>query len=188
MGEDMKTRRMNLLEQRGVTVIELLTVMITLAIIAAIGMPEVMAGIRRTGVDGASRRLADDIRLAQSTALSRGLQARLIAFNDSGVAANPGSADITDATKANMYRIEVRPSPTASWPALTDDTTSGGVVTVWSRVAADYRGVSIGTGNTVVFNSQGFLINSTSPLNIVLQGAGGTKTVQTSVIGKATIQ
>lgn len=184
----MDIRRTKDLAQRGVTVIELLTVMITLAVIAAIGMPEVMAGIRRTGVDGASRRLADDIRLAQSTALSRGLQARLIAFNDSGVAANPGSTEITDATKANMYRIEVRPSPTASWPSLTDEATNSGVVTVWSRVAVDYRGVSISTGNTIVFNSQGFLINSTSPLNVVLQGSAGSKTVQTSVIGKATIQ
>jgi prepilin-type N-terminal cleavage/methylation domain-containing protein len=175
-------------EPRGFNVIELITTVSIIAIVSAIGIPGIVGGVQRTGVDGAARRLADDIRLAQSSALMQGVQARLIVFNSSGVAANPGSTDITSTAHADMYRIETRSSATASWPLLTDyPGGSGNVTTVWYTLNADYKNVSIATGNTIIFNSQGFLTNP-SFLDVVLQGPGGTKTVRTSVIGKATIQ
>jgi hypothetical protein len=127
--------------------------------------------------------------LAQSTALTRGAQARLIVFDQNGVAPNPGLSDATDTTKANMYRVEFRSSPSAAWPPLTAyPGANSNVLTTWYPVRSNYQGVSVTTGNTVVFNSQGFLVNSASPLSIVLQGSAGSKTVQASVIGKATIQ
>ena len=175
--------------QRGYTLIELVIVVAIMTVISGFALPGVLGGIQRRGVDGAARRLAEDVRMAQSTALTRGVQARLIVFNQSGVAPNPGSSDTTDTTKANMYRVETRNSPSAAWPALTAyPGTGSNVLTVWFPLNSDYKGVSVATGNTLVFNSQGFLANSTSPLNIVLQSTAGSKTVITNVIGKATIQ
>ncbi len=175
--------------QRGYNVVELLIVLAIMTLITGITLPGIIGGIQRTGVDGAARRITEDILLAKSSALTRGVQARVIAFNQNGVAANPGSADITDTSKANMYRIEVRTSPTASWPDLSAyPGPNSNVLTTWYSLGNDYKGVSISTGNTIVFNSQGFLANSNVSLNIALQGATGNKTVQTSVIGKATIQ
>ncbi len=175
--------------KRGYTLVELIIVVAIMALISGISLPGIIGGIQRRGVDGAARRLTEDVRLAQSTALTRGIQARMIVFNQSGVAANPGSSDITDTTKKNMYRIEMRNGPSASWPALTDyPGPSSNVLTIWYPLGNDYKGVSVTNGNTIVFNTQGFLANSTSPLNVVLQGAAGTKTVVTNVIGRATIQ
>lgn len=174
---------------RGINIVELAIAVSILGILSAIAIPGIVGGVQRSGVDGASRRLAEDIRLAQSSAITRGVQARVIAFDQAGTAPNPGSSSVTDTTKKNMYRIEVRSGATASWPALTDNPgTNANVLTVWQDLGNQYRGVAVTTGNILIFNSQGFLANSAVSLNIVVQGSGGTKTVQTSVIGKATIQ
>lgn len=175
--------------QGGYTLVELVIVVGMVALISGFALPGIIGGIQQRGVDGAARRLTEDIRLAQSIALTRGMQTRLMVFNQSGVAPNPGSSAITDGTKGNMYRIELRNSPSAAWPALSEyPGASSNVLTTWLPINSDYKGVSITTGNTLIFNSQGFLVNSASPLNVVLQGSSGTKTVVTSVIGKATIQ
>ena len=175
--------------QRGYTLIELVIVVAIMTVISGFALPGVLGGIQRKGVDGAARRVTEDVRLAQSTALTRGIQARLIVFDQTGVAANPGFSNVTDATKANMYRIEMRNSPSAAWPALTDYPGVGSnVLTAWFPLNSDFKGVSVTAGNTLVFNSQGFLVNSTSPLNVALQGTASSKTVVTSVIGKTTIQ
>ncbi len=171
----------------GMTLIELVTGIIILSILTAIGMPGILGSIQRTGVDGASRRLAEDIRRAQSNALTRGVQARLIVFDQTGVLPTTPTA-INDSTKANMYRIEIRSGASASWPALTDTPGSNAnVLTPWSDLGTQYRGVWVDTGNAVIFNSIGGVINTTVPAAIVVQGSGGTRSVQTNVIGKATI-
>jgi len=171
---------------RGFNILELAIVVAMIGITAGIAIPGIVGGIQRRGSDGASRRLSDDIRQAQSQAITRGAQSRVVVFNQSGTA--PGSSYATDAGKANRYRIEIRTSPSASWPALTDSPgNNANVLTTWNNLA-EFGGVKVTTGNTIVFNSQGFLAISTTPLNVVLSGADGVKTVQTSVIGKATVQ
>ncbi len=171
---------------RGFNIIELATVVAIVAVLAAIAVPGILGGVMRAGVDGASRQLAEDIRLAQSNALTRGAQARIVVFDQGGTAPNSGYA--SDSTKDNMYRIEVRLGPSASWPALADTPgTNSNVLTLWNNLARQYQNVRVTTANTVTFNSQGFP-SSASAINIVLQGDVGTKTVQTSTIGKATIQ
>jgi prepilin-type N-terminal cleavage/methylation domain-containing protein len=173
---------------KGFNLVEVLIATSVLALLFGFAMPGIIGSIHRYGVDGASRRLAEDVRLTQSTALTRGIQARLIVFNQAGVALNPGSTNITDTTKANRYRIEVRSGPSALWPALADSpATNANVITAWQDLGRDYRSVEITSGNTLIFNSQGFLGNSASALSVVLVGSGGTRTVQTSVIGKAQI-
>jgi prepilin-type N-terminal cleavage/methylation domain-containing protein len=178
----MKDRR----HPKGFNILELAIVIAMIGITAGIAIPGLIGGIQRRGSDGASRRLSDDIRQAQSQAITRGAQSRVVVFSNSGSA--PGSSYASDAAKANRYRIEIRISPSASWPALTDNPGSNAnVLTTWNNLA-EFGGVRVTTGNTVVFNSQGFLANSTATLSVVLVGADGVKTVSTSVIGKATIQ
>jgi prepilin-type N-terminal cleavage/methylation domain-containing protein len=173
---------------RGFNVIEMAIVVSIMLIIAGIAIPGIVGGVQRTGVDGASRRIAEDVRLAQSTAITRGVQARLLIFDKDGVAHVHGGANITDPTKANRYRLETRTSATAPWPALTDGTGSNtNVLTAWHNLQSGYGGVRVTTSNVLVFRTLGNLDASVA-LNITLQGSGGTKTVRTSVIGKATIQ
>lgn len=178
--------------ERGVTLIEMVIVVSIMGIILGIALPGIIGGIARTGVDGAGRRLAEDIRMAQSAAIGQGKQARLIVFDQAGVApkgaataADKCASSVTDTTKANMYRIELRDSAAANWPALTDfPGANSNVFTVWNNLSKDYK-VAISTGNTICFNSQGFLAYSASPLNVVVSGSGGTKTVQTNLIGRS---
>lgn len=171
---------------RGFNIIELTIVVAIFAMVAAIAIPGIVGGIQRKGSDGASRRLSDDIRQAQSHALTRGTQSRVVVFDQAGSA--PGSGFATDVGKANRYRIEIRLSAAAAWPTLADSPGSNAnVLSVWNDLG-QFGGVRVTTGNTIAFNSQGFLATSATPLNVTLQGPDGTRTVQTSVIGKATIQ
>jgi prepilin-type N-terminal cleavage/methylation domain-containing protein len=168
----------------GYSVMEIIIVVALLGILAAVAFPLLLGGIQRSGVDGASRQLAQDIRLTQSTAITRGLYVRLVAFDNTGNVPSP--ANLSDATKANKYRLEMSTALTGPWPATTDvPATNDTVLTSWYTLAS---GVRITSGNALTFNSQGFLRNTSDPLNIVLEGPGGTKTVQTTLIGKATIQ
>lgn len=184
---NMKKMRQFGRQPTGMTLIEITTVLVMMGILVAIAIPGILGSIQRAGVDGASRRLAEDIRLAQSTALTRGSQARLIVFDQSGVVPTTPS-NITDSTKANRYRVEIRSSASASWPALSDTPGNNpNVLTEWSDIGSQYRGVAVTTGSAVGFNSLGGITNSTIPATIALQGTGGTRTVQTNLIGKATI-
>lgn len=187
MGRDV-SKRISGRQPKGFNIVEIGIVISMIGIMAGIAVPGVLGSIQRRGVDGASRRLAQDVRLAQSHAISRGGQTRLIAFDDSGVAQIPGGTNVTDTTKANQYRIEIRYSPAAAWPALGDTPGSNAnVLTPWQDLRSLYGYVAITSANALVFSTLGGLANSTSALTIVLQGTGGTKTVQTNVIGKATI-
>ena len=172
---------------KGFTLIELSTVVSIVGVLATIGMPGLIGGIQRTGADGASRQLTEDIRLTHHTSFSRGYPTRIIIFNSSGVAQNPTGADLTDTTKANMYRVEMRAG--SSWPALSQTrSTTADVLTDWNNLPSNFRGVTVTTGRVIAFNPQGFLADSAASLDATVQGVGGTKTVRTSVIGKATIQ
>ncbi len=173
-------------EPKGMTLVEVLTGIIILGILCAFAVPGILGSIHRTGVDGASRRLTEDIRLAQSNAITKGMQTRLIVFDQSGAVPDPGN--LNDPAKANRYRIEMRSGPLAPWPSVNDyPSTNSNVLTVWQDLGTQYRGVAVTQGSALLFNSQGFLMNALAPVSTVLQGPGGTKTVQTSAIGKATV-
>jgi len=182
----MSTARKARNEPKGMTLVELLIGIVMIGILSAIAIPGILGSIHRSGVDGASRRLTEDIRLAQSNAITKGAQTRLIVFDQSGAVPNPGN--LNDPTKANKYRIELRTGPAALWPSVNDyPSTNPNVLTVWQDIGTQYRGVSVTTGSAVVFNSQGFLLNTSAPVNTVFQGPSGSKTVQTTAIGKVTV-
>lgn len=182
-------------EARGVTAIELIIVVCILGTLAAVAMPGILGGIMRSGVDGSARRISEDLRLTQSTAISEGVQARLLVFNSSGQAHDHGGSpsgtmNITNTAMANKYRIERRTSPLGSWPAVTDNRgTNPNVLTEWNDIPLNYRGVTINFACTLVFNSQGFQITSATGLRTVrVTGPGGTKTVSISNIGRVSFQ
>ncbi|HEX9897733.1 MAG TPA: type II secretion system protein [Candidatus Methylomirabilis sp.] len=182
----MAVARKSSRDPSGMTLVELAITIVILGILSAIAVPGILGSIHRTGVDGASRQLTEDIRLAQSNAITRGAQTRLIVFDQSGSVPDPGN--LSDPTKANKYRIELRTGPSALWPTLNDNpSTNPNVLTVWQDLGNQYRGVSVTTSSALLFNSQGFLVNTSAPVNTVLQGPGGTKTVQTTAIGKAAV-
>lgn len=182
-------------EARGVTAIELIIAVCILGTLAAVAMPGILGGILRSGIDGAARRISEDLRLTQSSAISQGVQTRLLVFNNSGQAHDHGGSpsgtmNITNTAMANKYRIERRTSVLASWPAVTDILGSNSnVLTEWNDISIQYRGVTIDEADTVVFNSQGFQITSATDLRTVrVTGAGGTKTVSISNIGRVSFQ
>ncbi len=168
---------------RGFQLVEFVTVLVIIGTLSAVAVPGIVGGVLRAGIDGATRQIAEDIRLAQSHAFTRGVQVRIVVFDSTGTA--PNSGYVTDASRANQYRLEMRSSGSASWPALGDKFGSNqNVLTQWTDLNRSQR-VQVTTGDTITFNSQGFPTGGAA-INIVLQGTS-TKTVQTSAIGRITI-
>ena len=64
---------------KGVTLLELLTVVLLLGILAVLAIPALTAGLQRQAVKTAALRLWNDLRLARSTALKTGLPVTLCA-------------------------------------------------------------------------------------------------------------
>lgn len=169
----------------GFTMAELLMGMSISAILTGVSMPSMLNMIQHYRADAAPRQLMADLRFAQSQAIARGMQARLVIFDANGQATGAG---YTDATKANRYRVEARPSG-GSWPALADTmATNGNVLTEWLDLAADYR-QAVTQANAVAFTSRGSLQNSTASLDTVLQTApgGAARTVRTNPAGRVEI-
>ncbi len=172
---------------RGVSLVEVVTAMAISAILAGISLPNMLNVIQSYSADGAARQVMADLRYAQTQAISRGMQARLVIFNANGVATGSGYAN--DATRANTYRLEARLTGGA-WPAVSDTpATNANVLTPWQDLAHDYR-QGVTQANAVAFTSRGSLQNSAAALTIALQTlpAGRAHTVATNPTGKVTIQ
>ena len=75
----MNAKTMHRLKDRqgGITMAELVICLLILGILTGIAVPGILGGIQRTGVDGASRQLANDIRLAQASAPARALKVKV---------------------------------------------------------------------------------------------------------------
>ncbi len=169
----------------GYTVVELMMGMAISGIMTAVSMPSMLDTIQRYRADAAPRQVMADLRFAQSHAISRGMQARLVIFDAAGQATGAG---YTDATKANQYRVEARPSGGA-WPALADTMASNAsVLTPWTDLGADYR-QAVTQANAVAFTSRGSLQNSAATLSILLQTTpgGAARTVRTNPAGQLEI-
>ncbi len=165
----------------GYTLMEIAICSSIAAVMTGISMPAMMNTIQTYRADGAPRQLMGDLRYAQSQAIARGMEARVVIYSATGVATGSGYA--TDATQANRYRVEARPTGGA-WPAATDSmATNANVLSAWLDLGRDYR-QTVTTANAVVFTSRGSLQNSAASLNIVMATAGGrTRTVRTHPSG-----
>jgi len=142
-------------ESKGMTSVEFLISTVMLGILCATAVPGILGSTHHTGVNRASRRLTEDLRLAQSNGITRGAQTGFIVFDQSGVVPDPGN--FNDPIKANKYRIELQTARAASWPSLINHpSTDPKVVTVWKDTDSEYRGVCMTTGSPLVFNPRGF--------------------------------
>lgn len=156
----------------GYTLSEIAMGLTITAILGGISMPSMIGMIQRYRANAGPRQVLADLRFAQYQAISRGMQARLVIFDTAGQATGAG---YTDTTKANKYRLEVRPTG-GVWPALADTpATTSNVLTVWLDLAADYR-QAVAQANAVVFTSRGSLQNSVTSLDLVLQTVPGGAT------------
>ena len=170
---------------RGVTLAEVLVASSITALMAGASMPAMLYNIQRYRADAAPRQVMADLRFAQSHAIARGMEARVVIFNNAGQATGAG---YTDASKANQYRVEARPTGGA-WPALGDTMMSNlNVLTPWTDLGHDYR-QAVTQANVVAFTSRGALLGGAASLDLVLQTApaGTSRTVRTSPSGNVEI-
>ncbi len=173
-------------EPKGITLVDFPIDVAILGILSAVAIPGILGSIYGMGVNGASQRVTEDIRLARSSAVMGGGQTRLIVLDQSGTVPDPDN--FHDPTRANKYGIELRTGPSASWLSLNDHRSiNSHVVTVWQNLENQYRGVSVITASDLVFNSQGRPMNCSAPGYTIWQGLGPTKTAQPTAIGKATV-
>ena len=184
--------------RRGVTLIEMLVVVAVLAIIVAVGLPNVMSALQRARSRGAADLISTAMRDARSRAIATGWQFRVFGFN------------AASGTLPNQFRIEGRSSPALAWPAsnvpgpLSSSTRSADP---WFVMAKEYPGVRLNAGDAgacpdplgggaysfcIAYTSQGLMTTS-------YQGAGGglqvtgiqgnvAKTVTATLAGAVRVQ
>ena len=176
----------------GFTAFELLVVVTVTAILAAVGMP-VFLGLTETyRLNAATRQVATEIRRVQSLAVSRGSVVGFHWGGDPNLPA-PGRLD-------SEYRIERDATGACGYPPPDDTSTNPDVITDWTDLTRDYRGVVISavqdTDGTalggVMFNGRGTSVNTCTgvafPLTVtVADTTGATRTIQVRSAGSLRI-
>lgn len=151
-------------DRRGFTAMELIIVMVILGIMAMLSYPSIRTALLQLRINSATRELAGAARQAQSEAVRRGGQARLVVCDRVG--GNPDGSSGCAAAFANQYRIQWHSTTVwnANWPALAgpaNPNPGAGVtntnISPLSNIPVSYTGVVVlpGNGVTVVFNPNG---------------------------------
>lgn len=168
-------------KRAGYTLVEVAMGVTIAGIMAGISMPAMLNTIQTYRADAAPRQVMGDLRYAQSQAIALGMEARVVIYSATGVATGSGYAN--DMARANVYRVEARPTGGA-WPAATDTrATNANVLSEWLDLGHEYR-QSVTSATAVVFTSRGSLQNSPTSLNIVMTTTSGrTRTVRTHPSG-----
>jgi prepilin-type N-terminal cleavage/methylation domain-containing protein len=175
---------------RGFTLIEMLVVIVIVAILAALGLPQLLNVIAGSRIDGGTRQIMYEIRAVQSLAVTRGGDFGFHWGGDPLVGMAP-----------SLYRVETDPTGACGWPAPTDTTaTNPDVIRDWFDLSGEYQGITIQSvqdaNSTVIggvmFNSRGASMNNcvavTFPLTItIVDTAGATRTIQVQRAGRVRI-
>ncbi|MFB3820257.1 MAG: Tfp pilus assembly protein FimT/FimU [Candidatus Methylomirabilales bacterium] len=168
--------------------LELGIIVAVVAILAAVGLPSLLAGIQRTRLRGGAEQVLNDLRRTQSLAMTTGARHRMY------LRACPGGP-----TPCRQYRVE-REAAGPTWPLESETPgTNPNVLTEWQDLGRDYEGVRItelrdNAGSavaSVMFDSLGASVNLgvTYPLTLaVVHGAGGQRTVQVRSAGSMRMQ
>lgn len=182
----------------GVTLIEILVAMAILAIIAAVGLPNLFGALQRSRARGAADMLSTALRDSRARAIGSGWQYRVFGFNDAS------------GTQPNQFRIEGRSSVAALWP---DPNTPGPLTTatqradVWFVLSREFKGIRLnvndaggcpdplgGGANTfcVTYTPQGLLTTSYLGPGNALQVADASgnvaKSLTATVAGAVRVQ
>ena len=160
--------------RRGVTLVELVILVLVTGILATLAMPQFTASLQSFRLNGAARKIVADMRQAQSLAIAQGGLYRFHSGNDPG-AGHP-----------DQYRLEQSTNGGTTW--------SG--VTPWYSLSSDFQGISVlsvqdSAGSPVPvyevqFNFQGACANCpglTTPIVIAVSGPAGTRAIQVRSAG-----
>lgn len=162
--------------ERGMTVVEVVTVGAILVILVAFAFPMFSRTIAQRRLTGAVERVANDLRYARSLAVTEGGTRRLHSGDEGGV--QPG-----------QYRLEQSPNGLAPWTSLTP----------WHSLAAEYRDSVIAsikegpptnaTIYEVSFNGQGAAANAGAkfPISITITSPVGTQSIQVMRTGNIVV-
>ena len=162
----------------GYTLLEVLSVVGVLAVMAAIAMPNYLRLIQSDRLSAASREVVSQLRVAQSLAVKSGWFSRLA----------------VDPSQPNSYRIETSADNTV-WPQLADTvaSTAGAaapprVILDWVSLSGEYPGITIAIPNTMPFNFRGGVANMGGNVQIGLAGPSGAKTITVNHAGGINVQ
>lgn len=168
---------------RGMNAVELVMVVLLVGIMGAVATPLINNVVRRNRLDGAARKIASDLRYAQSLAVSRGGLFRL----------NTATGTCTTVSGQTRYRIEQFPIGGGAWSAFTE----------CYLLSSEFQGAALAsiadsdggapTITDIQFNSRGTCQNCTSggatpPFIIRIAAASGTRTVQVRTTGSVSVQ
>ncbi len=123
---------------RGFTLIELLMVVAIFAIIAAVGLPNLIGALQRNRARGAADTIAVAARDARARAIATGWEVRVFGFNNES------------ATRPNQFRIEGRANSGVAWPPPATQgpvTTDAQTADRWIDMAVEYPGVRLNVGD-----------------------------------------
>lgn len=125
---------------RGLTLIELLTVVVVLAIVTALAAPSFSDYLGRSGVKGAANEAFSDLQFARSESVQRNA-AVTVTFNASGYTIAQGATTLKTVTLESPNAIASGSSMTASFDPVrgTATVTDGPVVFSNSRTAGTLR-------------------------------------------------
>ena len=168
---------------RGFNVAELAMVVLLVGIMGAVATPLINNVIQRNRLDGAARKIASDLRYAQSLAVSRGGLFRL----------NSATAACATVSGQTRYRIEQSTNGGTSWTAFSE----------CYLLSSEFQGAALAsladndggapTVTDIQFNSRGTCQNCTSggaapPLVVTIAAASGTRTVRVRTTGSVSVQ
>jgi Tfp pilus assembly protein FimT len=154
--------------------VELGVIVAVVAILAAVGLPSLLAGIQRTRLRGGAEQVLNDLRRTQSLAMTTGTRHRI------ALRACPASP-----SPCRQYRVE-RETAGPAWPLESETpATNPDILTQWQDLSRDFESVRItelrdNAGTTVtnvVFDSLGASVNLgvSYPLTIAVAGGGGSQ-------------
>lgn len=145
---------------RGVTLIELLTVIAIVAILAAVGVPSFRDTINRNRLATQSAEFLSALNFARSEAIKRGHSITLCRSSNGTACATSGTWEggwLAFADSNGNGAINTGESVIRVWPALTTDFTLKGSTNVASTIRYDARGMAQNTGHMLL--CQGNQIN-----------------------------
>ena len=160
--------------------VQLVTTMAIFAVVAAVSTPLYDSFLSSRRIDEAVRRLVDDLRFAQSSAIAKGGLFRFRSGSDPTVNM-PGN-----------YRIERSTDGGANWTA----------VTPWDSIASEFQGVSFTTVRDssaspqtlyeARFDSRGACVNctgpNTPPIVITISRGSTVRTARVRITGSIYVQ
>lgn len=141
--------------QRGVTLIELLTVVAIVAVLVAIGVPSFQQSIARNRMAAQSNEFLSTLNFARSEAIKRGHSVTLCPSSNGSACSDSGweIGWLAFADTNGNSAIDGSETVIRIWPALSPDFTLRPNANIASRIRYDSRGMARNTGHLLLCKS-----------------------------------